>query len=78
MARNFNYAAPGAKVGVQADNVVITGGIVIDDDGIRLGGRNVAGDGDVIAVQVRRIDGGCTVCGGQNGNHSTWCGHARQ
>jgi hypothetical protein len=37
MARNFNYAAPGAHVGVQADNVVIAGGLIIGADGVRFG-----------------------------------------
>jgi len=23
------------------------------------------------------VPGECTVCGGQNGNHASWCGHAR-
>ena len=23
-----------------------------------------------------KIDGECRVCGGQNGHHSSWCGHA--
>ena len=23
-----------------------------------------------------KIDGECTICGGQNGNHAPWCGHA--
>jgi hypothetical protein len=25
-----------------------------------------------------RVAGECTVCGGQNGNHAGWCGHARR
>ena len=24
-----------------------------------------------------KVPGECTVCGGQNGNHSSWCGHGK-
>ena len=38
MANIFNYAGPGARVGLQAGRVVITGGIVFTDDDVQVGG----------------------------------------
>jgi hypothetical protein len=38
MANIFNYAAPGSRVGIQAENIVITGGIVFTDDDVQVGG----------------------------------------
>jgi Domain of unknown function (DUF397) len=29
------------------------------------------------AFTARLVPGECTVCGGQNGNHASWCGHGR-
>ena len=64
-----NYAAPGARVGLQVDgSVTITGGLVIDmSDPARLAGDedgettavqegpvNAAGGNDVVAFQVRQ------------------------
>jgi hypothetical protein len=46
---NFNYAGPGARVGIQAGNVVITGGLKVggtDDDDIQVGGISVFDDDD--------------------------------
>lgn len=42
----FNYAGPGAKVGIQAGTVVITGGLVVDGDGIKAGDVTVTGSDD--------------------------------
>jgi hypothetical protein len=45
---NFNYAAPGARVGLQAKSVVITGGIRFGgkDGDIQIGGISVADEDD--------------------------------
>lgn len=37
MGDHINYAAPGAKVGIQGNNIVITGGLIFTDDGIQFG-----------------------------------------
>lgn len=66
MAENrvINYAAPGAHVGIQADEIVITDGLNISmpsdhgsrgsgpgrTEGAQQGQGNVAGNGDVIGV----------------------------
>jgi hypothetical protein len=46
----FNYAAPGARVGIQAEHVVITGGLKIgsrnDADAIQIGDAVLAGQDD--------------------------------
>lgn len=67
-----NYAAPGARVGLQVDgSVTITGGLVIDmsdpagpfidDDSetpaVQEGAVNVADGNDVVGFQAGRIDG---------------------
>lgn len=42
----FNYAGPGATVGVQAGNIVITGGIFVGPDGVSIPGEIVTDDAE--------------------------------
>jgi hypothetical protein len=43
---NFNYAGPGAVVGIQAGNIVISGGIRVGDDDVIIDGVVVIDDED--------------------------------
>lgn len=43
---NFNYAGPGAVVGIQAGNIVISGGIRVGDDDVIIDGMAVTDDED--------------------------------
>ncbi len=44
MSGNFNYAAPGSHVGIQARDVVISGGLVVNADGVSIQGQVTADD----------------------------------
>jgi hypothetical protein len=44
MAKSINIAGPGAKVGIQAGNVVIAGGLRITDDDVVIDGQVTAED----------------------------------
>jgi len=43
---NFNYAAPGSSVGVQAGTVVISGGLFVSADGVSIPGDITTDDED--------------------------------
>lgn len=45
-SNHSNYAGPGARVGIQAGTVVITGGIRLTDDDVLIGGQITVGDED--------------------------------
>jgi hypothetical protein len=62
---NFNYAGPGARVGIQAGTAIITGGVRVTDDDVVIDGQVTADDEDVrghfkdphVDPELRRLDG---------------------
>ena len=61
-----NYAAPGAKVGLQADDVVITGGLFIGMGSRGTGGKSGRADVDALIADAAARGGTVNVARGND------------